>query len=130
MTSVLQSRIHELQNDQSVRISVHLQAVALSVLAVAAAAPQGYGAPPQGYGAPVSGSAAGQQPVYGAQGAAGAQSRDAQARTLSEENINNGDGTYRFRWEHQLRNRVSHLSELGAFSNTEVWPRMNCLYSA
>ena len=74
------------------------QVVALSVLAVAAAAPQGYGAPPQGYGAPVGGSAASQQPVYGAaQGAAGAQSRDAQARTLSEENINNGDGTYRFR---------------------------------
>ena len=44
------------------------------------------------------GSAASQQTVYGAShGSAGAQSRDAQARTISEENINNGDGTYRFR---------------------------------
>ena len=78
-----------------------MQLLALSVLAVAAAAPQGYGAPPQGYGAPAGGSASGrasQQSVYGGpQGASGAQSRDAQARTLSEENINNGDGTYRFR---------------------------------
>ncbi|XP_043194117.1 pupal cuticle protein 20-like [Amphibalanus amphitrite] len=74
--------------------------LALSVLAVAAAAPQGYGAPPQGYGAPVGGAAASQLPVYGAsQGSAGAQSQDAQARTISEENINNGDGTYRFSFE-------------------------------
>ena len=93
-------------------MSVCLQAVALSVLAVAAAAPQGYGAP-------VGGSAAGQQPVYGApQGAGGAQSRDAQARTLSEENINNGDGTYRFRWEQLLRNSVSYLSELAALRDS------------
>ena len=82
-------------------ISVCVQLVALSVLAVAAAAPQGYGAPSQGYGAPVGGPGSGptsQQPVYGGpQGAGGAQSQDAQARTLSEENINDGDGTYRFR---------------------------------
>ena len=76
--------------------------MALCVLAVAAAAPQGYGAPSQGYGAPAGGSGAGQfsqEPVYGGpQGAASeAQSRDAQAKTLSEENINNGDGTYKFR---------------------------------
>ena len=100
-------------------MSVCLQAVALSVLAVAAAAPQGYGAPAQGYGAPVGGSAAGQQPVYGApQGAGGAQSRDAQAKTLSEENINNGDGTYRFRWEQLLRNGARYFSGLAALRDS------------
>ncbi|XP_037088878.1 endocuticle structural glycoprotein SgAbd-2-like [Pollicipes pollicipes] len=76
--------------------------VAFAVLAVVTAAPQ-YSAPQQGYGAPQS-SARGtaQGPVYASGGAnlrSAAQGRDAQARTLSEENINNGDGTYQFSFQ-------------------------------